>query len=493
MSTTTSKYGLIKPELTDAADITAFNSNWDKIDAELKGMDSEIDSLSRTLDSEIDDINRQISNLNTDMDNDVNSRVVTAKSTNGTVYTATVPGISELYTGLEIIIIPNTSSVSNNPTLNVNSLGAKNIRVPLTTNTSAVTTMESANWLTADKPVKVRYDGVQWETDICRPSASSLYGIVSIENGGTGAATKAEALANLGLTATATELNYCDGLNGNIQRQIDNITAGTFDLTNLPLITVEKGGTGATTAAGARENLGITLTGLGAAPSSHNHVASEITSGTLSGDRLPTVPINKGGTGATTAAAALTNLGITATAKELNYMDGVTSSVQTQLNGKATSSHNHSASDISSGTLGTDRLPTIPSSKLPTIPISKGGTGATTASGALTNLGLTATATELNYCDGLTGNIQNQINNLKSGSTPTSHTHSASEITSGTLSSDRLPTIPVTKGGTGSTNGATGLKNLLAAGNTILSSYQYGTTLPTPGNAGRIFFKKVSS
>lgn len=32
MSTTTKNFGLIKPELTDAADITAMNENWDKID-----------------------------------------------------------------------------------------------------------------------------------------------------------------------------------------------------------------------------------------------------------------------------------------------------------------------------------------------------------------------------------------------------------------------------------------------------------------------------
>lgn len=36
MSTTTTNYGLVKPELTDAADITAMNPNWDTIDAELK-------------------------------------------------------------------------------------------------------------------------------------------------------------------------------------------------------------------------------------------------------------------------------------------------------------------------------------------------------------------------------------------------------------------------------------------------------------------------
>ena len=69
---------------------------------------------------------------------------------------------------------------------------------------------------------------------------------------------------------------------------------------------------------------------------SHNHNASNISAGTLSSDRLPTVPITKGGTGATTAAAALTNLGLTATATELNYVDGVTSNIQTQLNAKAT-------------------------------------------------------------------------------------------------------------------------------------------------------------
>ena len=86
----------------------------------------------------------------------------------------------------------------------------------------------------------------------------------------------------------------------------------------------------------------------GKADSSHNHAASNITSGTLSSDRLPTVPIAKGGTGATTAAGALTNLGITATAAELNkmdgvtatttelnYVDGVTSNIQSQLDSKA--------------------------------------------------------------------------------------------------------------------------------------------------------------
>ncbi len=43
--------------------------------------------------------------------------------------------------------------------------------------------------------------------------------------------------------------------------------------------------------------------------------------------------------------------GLTATLAELNYMDGVTSNVQTQLNGKAASSHTHSYLPLSGGTL----------------------------------------------------------------------------------------------------------------------------------------------
>lgn len=88
----------------------------------------------------------------------------------------------------------------------------------------------------------------------------------------------------------------------------------------------------------------------GKANTSHTHTVSQV-SGTL--------PLTKGGTGATTAAAALANLGVTATAAELNkmdgvtattaelnYVDGVTSNIQTQLNGKAASGHNHNSAYI---------------------------------------------------------------------------------------------------------------------------------------------------
>ena len=88
-----------------------------------------------------------------------------------------------------------------------------------------------------------------------------------------------------------------------------------------------------------------------------------------------------GSFGITATAAELNKLdGVTATATEINYIDGVTSNIQTQLDGKAASSHSHTVANISD---------------------------------------LTATATELNYVDGVTSAIQTQIN----GKANSSHNH----------------------------------------------------------------------
>lgn len=202
MSTTTPKLGLIKPELTDAADITAFNSNWDKID-------------------------ESFDNQN--------------------------------YAG------------SSSPG------GVANSAVKLETSRTIRTNLGSTS--------TASFDGTQNVTP-------GVTGTLPIANGGTGATTAEQARINLGAASSSH----------------------SHTINDLPTIPVAKGGTGATTASQA-------LTNLGAAPVSHshkkadisdfahNHSASDINSGTLSTDRLPTIPVSKGGTGATTAAAALTALG----------------------------------------------------------------------------------------------------------------------------------------------------------------------------------------
>lgn len=64
-----------------------------------------------------------------------------------------------------------------------------------------------------------------------------------------------------------------------------------------------------TGSAGTRTVLWSSIKALFAA-AKHSHAASDITSDTLAVDRLPTIPLSKGGTGATSAATARTALGV---------------------------------------------------------------------------------------------------------------------------------------------------------------------------------------
>lgn len=181
---------------------------------------------------------------------------------------------------------------------------------------------------------------------------------------------------------------------------------------------------------------------------------------------------------------SLSSFGVTATAAELNYMDGVISNVQTQLNGKAASSHSHNtASTSAAGFLrqlngstsnylrgdGTWATPpnttysnmsgasTSAAGKAGLVPApakgaanrylrsdgtwavppdtnttyTLGSFGITATAAELNKLdGCTATVTELNYLDGVTSNIQTQLN----GKAASSHSHAASQITGLTAS-----------------------------------------------------------
>lgn len=113
------------------------------------------------------------------------------------------------------------------------------------------------------------------------PPISGLPGVgdnvLDVAHGGTGMTSEPSLLVNLGSSSAADAFHESPrpGVTG-----------------TLP---VERGGTGATSAASARSNLGITPANIGAAASSHNHSAANITSGTLA--------VARGGTGVTTSAA----------------------------------------------------------------------------------------------------------------------------------------------------------------------------------------------
>lgn len=183
-------------------------------------------------------------------------RIVTAHSENGENYTVELPGIAKLYTGLEITIIPDTTSTTTLPKLNINGLGDVHLKRRITGSTSITVQSEGENFLVASQPIRVFYNGKVFIADMARPHATDIYGSVPIECGGTGADNAEEARNNLGASATGHT------------HEAGDITSGKFSTSRLPTVPVDKGGTGATDAATARSNLGITPANIGAIPNS---------------------------------------------------------------------------------------------------------------------------------------------------------------------------------------------------------------------------------
>lgn len=97
----------------------------------------------------------------------------------GSAYTATVSGIESMEAGISFVMIPHTASTSQTATLNVNGLGAKTLRRPLSGSNSATTAPDTTNWLTANKPIRVTYDGTYWVVDMPKPDVADLYGEVA--------------------------------------------------------------------------------------------------------------------------------------------------------------------------------------------------------------------------------------------------------------------------------------------------------------------------
>lgn len=129
-------------------------------------------------------------------------RIIAAHSDDGINYTAHLHGLGALYNGLEITVIPDKNSVQPAIKLDLNGLGAKNVRMtlPFTSGNSGALAVQNA-WFSADAPITLRYHKKMdmWKSDLQRQSAQSLYGTVPIDSGGTGADNVEDARENLGI------------------------------------------------------------------------------------------------------------------------------------------------------------------------------------------------------------------------------------------------------------------------------------------------------
>ena len=234
-----------------------------------------------------------------------------------------------LGTGARITVKFTVTNTAESPTLNVNGTGAKAIKYRGST--------ISAGYLAANRVYTFIYDGTDYE----------LVGDINTDtNYNTGTAstaglTKLYTTTGSAVDGTMTQKAITDALGGKAASShthgVASTTANGFlkQLDGSTSHFMRGDGTWATppntTYSAFKAATSSAAGGAGLVPAPAAGAQSKF----LRGD-------------ATWQTISLSTFGVTATATELNYMDGVTSNVQTQLNGKAASSHTHNYAGSSS-------------------------------------------------------------------------------------------------------------------------------------------------
>ncbi len=270
----------------------------------------------------------------------------------------------------------------------------------------------------------------------------TLGGTLDLDNGGTGATTAGNARTNLGL-AIGTDIPALDGTGATGTWNIDVLgSAGTITST-LP---VNKGGTGATTAAGALTNLGAYAA---SNPAGYTANAGTVTNVSATGGANISVA-----TGSTTPVISQN----AATSTQNGYM---TSTYAAKLDG-ITAGASVSSVGVSGGTTGMSFTggPITTSGSVTmtgTLAIANGGTGATSAAAALTALGAYPAANP----SGFTSNTGTVTSVGVSGGSTGLTTSGGPVTTSGTITLDGV--LSVANGGTSSTSASSAISFLAGA------------------------------
>jgi hypothetical protein len=321
-------------------------------------------------------------------------------------------------------------------------------------------------------------DVVQMDNyDVTRTIGSlTLTTALPIASGGTGAANAPAARTNLGLaigtdipspTGTGASGTWGISITGNAATATTATTAGNVTGT----VAVANGGTGATTAPNARTNLGLIIgtdipspTGTGASGSWGINITGNAATATSATNVSGTVAIANGGTGQTTQQAAMTALAGANTSGQYLRGNG-TNVVMSAIQVADVPTLNQNTTGTAANVTGT-------------VAIANGGTGATTQQAAITALAGANTAGQY-----LRGNGTNVVMSaIQAGDVPT-----LNQNTTGTAL-NVTGTVAIVNGGTGQTSANAALNALLpvqtANNGKYLTTNGFDTswaTIPTGG------------
>ena len=344
MATKTAKLSLVKPDLKDMADISVINDNMDVLDSVISSHTS----------------------------NKSNPHKVTAEQVGADTKGSAASALTDAkdYTDTSI------ANLINGAPTTLDTLSE--IATAMSENEDVVAALESAI-------------GTKANTTHTHSASNITSGTLAVGRGGTGVTSNPSMLVNLAST-TAASVFAASPRPG---------VTGTLPITS--------GGTGANTARAAQYQLLSDL---------NDTTSTALTDTSKFVFKYNTPSTTNGAVFMKSATAVRDYILSGITTEELGFLDGATSNIQTQLNGKAASSHGHSvATSSAAGFMSAEDK-----AKLDSI-----ATGATNAS--LTSLGITATAAELNYVDGVKSNIQAQLD----GKAASSHTHDYLPLSGGTM------------------------------------------------------------
>ena len=160
------------------------NKNKEDMEQYLEGVERE---LNEKMEESATETSKKIEVIESTIAYFQDKQQIVAKSTDGIAYTATIEGIEALFPGLEITIIPNKESTSEEATLNINNLGARRIYPLFGPKTGEILGSVPENWISDSVPLKLIYEDLYWRAiSPGRVNGANIYGSVPVEAGGTG-------------------------------------------------------------------------------------------------------------------------------------------------------------------------------------------------------------------------------------------------------------------------------------------------------------------